>query len=186
MNKTHAITAGIAGILLSSSALAGATDTVEISALPDEGPITLMGTVADIDDSTEFTLRDRNGDTIDVELSEAQTLEVGDSVVIGGIVDDEFLGMGQEINDATVTLVSRMETTGNYHTEKNANYKGYMQSVAKDNIQSNVDMGVVTRSGTALRSAVQSGNDAVASQVNLEHANNIGPKTHGYDHKSYN
>lgn len=92
----------------------GAKDATEMAAtlegdsidnLPKQGRITLTGTVDDIDGSNKFTLRDANGETIDVNTATNLTVAKGDRVKVMGQVKSEFAGLGREIQATDVMSV---------------------------------------------------------------------------------
>lgn len=104
----HFFGAVVGFALVASTALAtGVGSYSSIERLPDEGKVSLNGTVSDVDDKDSFVLKDSAGKTIDVHTTSAVDLKVGDHVTVSGEVQDEALGMGQEIASATITTDSK-------------------------------------------------------------------------------
>lgn len=157
--------ASAAGALLATSAFAANSENFQ--ELPKKGMVNLTGIVASVSDSDEFILRDVNGKTIDVVLSTAQKVRVGDKVRVVGELDSEFLGVGREINHATVTTISPRTTSS---VEKPRRDYGVHAST-NQSLSSNpmVDMGAVTSRATQLRAGLQAGNEAITGSVNTQH-----------------
>ncbi len=101
-NNTYMFGIIAGATLLASSAMAAGSYS-SIDRLPDEGKVTLSGTVSEVDDKDSFILKDSAGKTIDVHTTAAVALDVGDKVTVTGDVKDEALGIGQQIADATIT-----------------------------------------------------------------------------------
>lgn len=96
--------------LLASTAVAtGVGSYSSIERLPDEGKVTLSGTVSEVDDKDSFILKDSAGKTIDVHTAKEVALDIGDKVTVSGEMQDEALGMGQEIASATISVESHMK-----------------------------------------------------------------------------
>lgn len=95
-------------LLASTAAATDADSYSSIEHLPDEGRVTLNGTVSEVEDKDTFILKDSAGKTIDVHTVKEVALEVGDKVTVSGQVQDEALGMGQEIASATISLDSHL------------------------------------------------------------------------------
>lgn len=77
-----------------------------IDRLPDEGKVTLSGIVADTDpDDNSFVLQDNTGETIDVHTMQNVTLNEGDRVRVSGMMEDEVLGLGEQIVSASVQRI---------------------------------------------------------------------------------
>lgn len=95
-------------LLLASTALAAGNtpEKASVDQLPKDGYVTLTGTVDAASDDKSFTLRDAQGKTIDVESNVAVPLNKGDQVRVTGQVASEFLGIGKEINQASVSVIS--------------------------------------------------------------------------------
>ena len=91
----------------SATATFAAEGNVAIKDLPKSGPITLTGTIKDVEDNSNFILQDANGDTIDVETNNELALQTGDFVKVQGTLDSEAMGMGREINSASVTKLGK-------------------------------------------------------------------------------
>ncbi|MET0156059.1 MAG: hypothetical protein ABW189_08170 [Rickettsiales bacterium] len=81
----------------------GIEGNVAVKDLPKSGPVTLTGTVDSVDGATSFTLRDADGNTIDVKTNADVTLQKGDFVKVQGTLDDEISETGREITFASVT-----------------------------------------------------------------------------------
>jgi uncharacterized protein YdeI (BOF family) len=103
-STTALVTAGFL-FAASSTALAGDKEYTMIDQLPEKGPVTIMGTVDDVDSNTEFTIRDGFGKTIDIESVNKLAIKEGDRVKIVGLMDDELAGIGREIDATSVTIV---------------------------------------------------------------------------------
>ncbi len=160
-STTAIVTAGF--LFASAGAMAEGDRSKEYSSidrLPEEGRVTITGTVDDVAGKTEFTLRDRDGETIDVDLNKRQVLKEGDRVKVVGMMDDDLAGIGQEINAIRVTEVDgydRMSGHDTYSDEYAAadttrDHKTKNdRRVAKsdfDTVDSLPDRGPVTISGT--------------------------------------
>lgn len=95
------------GLLLGSTTAlaAGNIEASSIEELPDEGNVAISGFVESVDvDDREFTLRDTYGETIEVESNTNLAVNQGDRVTVTGEVENEFLGMGQQIVAANVSI----------------------------------------------------------------------------------
>lgn len=102
MNIKYALALALAGgSLVTSSAFAMQVNS--INELPKEGPVTIQGIVASVDDEKNFTLQDSAGKTIDVEATQPLSVTKGDQVSVNGKVESSALGMESEIASATVT-----------------------------------------------------------------------------------
>lgn len=74
-----------------------------IDELSDEGNVTLSGTVEGVDeDDNSFQLRDETGETIDVRTASNVTAREGEQVLVEGVIEDEALGIGEQIVSASV------------------------------------------------------------------------------------
>ncbi|WP_417451085.1 hypothetical protein [Kordiimonas sp.] len=81
-------------------------DTVD--ALPDEGMVTISGTVDEVDiEDNSFKLRGRSGETIDVHPSQPLTVKQGQKVTVTGVMDDEVAGIGEQIVSAKITVLTQ-------------------------------------------------------------------------------
>lgn len=93
----------VAGLtaLLAGTALAASETTIKT--LPDEGQVSISGTVASVDNEREFTLRDETG-TIGVDITSNQSvvLKKGDKVTVSGVIDSGITGT--DINASNVTV----------------------------------------------------------------------------------
>ncbi len=93
----------VAGLtaLLAGTALAASETTIKT--LPEEGQVSISGTVASVDNEREFTLRDETG-TIGVDITSNQSvvLKKGDKVTVSGVVDSGITGT--DINASNVTV----------------------------------------------------------------------------------
>lgn len=77
-----------------------------INQLPKEGKVKISGTVTDVDNEKEFTLKDSTG-SIDIDLeesSEAAALKTGSEVTVIGYVEDGMTG--KDINATKVMVIS--------------------------------------------------------------------------------
>ncbi len=104
----------------SSAAMAAGAAQTTLDNLPDEGQVTLKGVISELDDRDTFILEDSAGNTIDVHTRTPVSLKVGDSVTVTGKVEDELLGMGQEIADATIVANSDQEPSSMENMDNNA------------------------------------------------------------------
>lgn len=87
-----------------SASFEGAT-SYDINNLPKEGLVKISGTVTDVDNEKEFTLRDMTGSiTIDIKSAEAAALTEGAEVTVIGYVDSGILG--KDIDARKVLVVS--------------------------------------------------------------------------------
>jgi uncharacterized protein YdeI (BOF family) len=94
-----------AAIMLGGATLAIAAETT-IRALPNQGTVTVSGTVEKVKSAREFTLRDPSG-KIDVEVDspESAVLKPGDKVIVTGQIDKKFFGLaGKEIDATNVSV----------------------------------------------------------------------------------
>lgn len=100
-----------AGFLFGASAIAAQTqdDAQLIDQLPKEGPVVVVGVVAEIDNKQEFTLRDSAGNTVDIDSSTELDIKQGDRVKVIGNIDDKVMGMGTEIDASSVTKLDASE-----------------------------------------------------------------------------
>jgi Bacterial OB fold (BOF) protein len=104
MKHTYFTLAATAFALMSTSAMAG---TVAIHDLPDEGMVTLQGTVDSIQNEREFTLRDATGTIdVDIESNQSLTLRKGDTVTLTGTIDKGVTGT--DINASNVQVSKSM------------------------------------------------------------------------------
>lgn len=108
--KILGLVGGIA--LMASTSLASALDTyTSIDALPDDGMVSIKGTVSKVSDSDTIILKDVKGDTIDVHTKGKVSVNVGDTVTVSGEMEDEALGMGEQIVNATITTSGHAAAT---------------------------------------------------------------------------
>lgn len=90
-----------------------------IERLPDQGNVSLTGTVTDVDEN-EYVVQDSQGETIDVKATAtAQDIQVGDKVRVDGQMTDELLGLGQEIERANITVVSHTDVSTQQRYNRN-------------------------------------------------------------------
>ena len=94
-------------ILASHLAIADTTTQAirSIDQLPKKGDINFIGTVEDVNNKNEFTVRDNKGKTIDVESTVTLQINKGDMVAVNGSIEDGFMGVGKAIEKATVTVI---------------------------------------------------------------------------------
>ncbi|TNE64791.1 MAG: hypothetical protein EP335_06715 [Alphaproteobacteria bacterium] len=104
-STTALVTAGFL-FAASGAAMAGDREYTRIDQLPEEGAVTVVGTVGEVSDAKEFILKDIEGNTIDVQSAIELTLKEGDRVRVIGVMDDDIAGMGDEINATSVTVVA--------------------------------------------------------------------------------
>jgi uncharacterized protein YdeI (BOF family) len=86
------------------------TEFETVDALPDEGMVTISGTVEEVDiEDNSFKLRDRSGESIDVHPTKPLTVKAGQKVKVTGVMDDETagLGIGEQIVSAKVTIMTQ-------------------------------------------------------------------------------
>ncbi len=87
-------------MLMATTALAS---TADVKQLPQGEKITLSGTVDQVDNEREFTIRDDRGTTdVNIESNQSVVLQKGDSVTVNGTVDRGMTGT--EINATEVTV----------------------------------------------------------------------------------
>lgn len=79
-----------------------------IDDLPDDGAVTLIGWVTDIDaEDNTFRVKGKSGETIDVHSPELMAVKAGQKVKVQGQMNDELAGViGEEIVAAKVTVLS--------------------------------------------------------------------------------
>lgn len=111
-----------AGFMLAVSSVASADDQskeyASIAQLPEAGSVTLTGTVEGISSNKEFTLRDANGKTIEIDSKFQLTLHEGDRVKVVGVLDDKALGLGKEIDATSVTVIDAADETSRPETQE--------------------------------------------------------------------
>lgn len=91
--------AGMAALLSTTALAAGMT----IKSLPDEGTVTLHGTVDSVNNAHEFTLRDNTGTiNVDIATDHSVVLKKGDEVTVTGSIDKDITG--KDINASNVTV----------------------------------------------------------------------------------
>jgi uncharacterized protein YdeI (BOF family) len=139
-STTALVTAGFL-FAASSTALAGDKEYTMIDQLPEKGPVTIMGTVDDVDSTTEFTIRDGFGKTIDIESMNKLTIKEGDRVKIVGLMDDKLAGIGREIDATSVTIVDAAD-------EMAVAAKDAGEETVFDTVDALPDEGMVTIAGT--------------------------------------
>lgn len=111
MRHTMTVTALTAALLVSTAAYADNMQTssdASINSLPDKGAVSLTGTVDRIVDGDTFILRDSSGDTIDVHAATELNVEKGDMVSVKGEKTAEMAGIGEEINNATISVTDKV------------------------------------------------------------------------------
>ena len=76
-----------------------------IDKLPESGQVMIEAEVSSVsDDMKRFVIKDKTGETIDVNSSVAVNVREGDMVKVKGEMRDEFAGMGEEINAYEVSV----------------------------------------------------------------------------------
>ncbi len=76
-----------------------------IADLPDAGDVAIRGQVVAMRPGDQvFILRDTSGETVDVHTVSDVSLNRGDMVMVKGRVDNEIMGMGEEIWARTVVV----------------------------------------------------------------------------------
>ncbi|MFC3053111.1 hypothetical protein [Kordiimonas pumila] len=100
-------------LLASTSVFADQTPTnMTIDQLPEKGAVTLTGVVKEVNaEDKEFILQDSKGDTIDVQSTKILSVKKGDTVTIKGNMDDDFMGVGQEIDATDIKIVGMMDSS---------------------------------------------------------------------------
>lgn len=81
-----------------------------VDALPDEGMVTISGTVGEVDvEDNSFKLHDSSGESIDVHAVMPLDVKAGQKVEVTGMMDDETdgLGIGEQIVSAKVTVLNQ-------------------------------------------------------------------------------
>lgn len=114
MRPTLTFTALTTALLISASAYAEDTQAsaaASIQGLPDKGAVSLSGTVDRVVDGDTFVLRDNAGDTIDVHTASNVTVKKGDNVSVKGEKAAEVAGIGEEIENASVSVTGSAEQT---------------------------------------------------------------------------
>lgn len=99
MSNKFITAATLAAILMSGTAMAETT----IKQLTQTGSnVSISGTVDSVQNANKFTLRDSAGSTIDVNSNAALNVKKGDRVDVSGTLNSELLGLGKQINAASV------------------------------------------------------------------------------------
>ena len=112
IHKIFLYTSALAMISATTALANPMQDGANIKALPNQGTVRLTGTVASIEDKDSFTLRDVDGNTIDVHTSAPlAALSNGDRVRVSGEMRDEVAGFGEEIGIASVEVLNNNAST---------------------------------------------------------------------------
>lgn len=148
MSKKFTTIATTVAMLMSTSAMAEGT----IATLGNEGSVTLSGMVESVQDNNKFTLKDANGDTIDVNSKSGFNVNKGERVTVSGVLDAEMLGMGKEINSASVTRTSA-NANANMNNNISAQQRAKME-MDYPNTKANTEKGVATEVGTQANAGV--------------------------------
>lgn len=100
--------AGVAALMSTAAMAAGVHTNASIGNLPEEGMVTLSGTVDSVNNDQEFTLRDRTG-TIDVDIESGQSLNLkkGDHVTVTGKIDNDITGT--DINATNIQVMGAVQ-----------------------------------------------------------------------------
>ncbi len=78
-----------------------------VKALPEQGPVTIVGTVQkSTSDANSFTLVDEQGKSIDVNTNTNISFNEGERVKVDGMAESKFLGLSREINQANASSLS--------------------------------------------------------------------------------
>jgi uncharacterized protein YdeI (BOF family) len=95
-------------IMLGGATLAIAAETT-IRTLPNQGNVTVSGTVEKVKNPREFTLRDPSGKiNVEVASPESAVLKPGDNVIVTGKIEKKFFGLaGKEIDATNVSVNQR-------------------------------------------------------------------------------
>ena len=102
MKRHAALTITTLIAFASTSALASVSN---VKRLEDGSSVTISGTVADVKNAQEFTLRDASGTiTVDIGAAKSVVLEKGENVTVTGALKKGFLGLGTEINASNVKV----------------------------------------------------------------------------------
>lgn len=115
-SKTLAHTTAI--ILLGTSVVHAETNwdldaQGKIDQLPDSGTVSLTGTVSNVRDEDSFSIEDATGNSIDVHSTKPLNLTQGTRVKVRGQMDDEAIGLGEEINNASVEVLGTNRAAAN-------------------------------------------------------------------------
>ena len=95
-----------------------AAETI-IRDLPDNGSVSVTGTVDKVRNGQEFTLRDNSG-TVAVKTANTGTAlpKPGDNVMVSGIVEDRMWGlMGKDIKASSIQVVDSSDTNSRNRTK---------------------------------------------------------------------
>jgi uncharacterized protein YdeI (BOF family) len=140
MRHTLTFTAVTAAMLVSTAAYADnmkVSSEASIQSLPDKGAVNLSGTVDRVVDGDTFVLRDNAGDTIDVHTASNVTVHKGDVVSVKGEKTAEMAGMGEEIENASVSVTDAIEQTASAASGAAQQYEP--NASARASIQANAD-----------------------------------------------
>ncbi|MET0156060.1 MAG: hypothetical protein ABW189_08175 [Rickettsiales bacterium] len=83
-----------------------ANEASSVKQLPKKGMAAISGSVDDVDSPTEFTLRDAEGNTINVKSDTRLSFKKGDRVRVQGLVEAGTMGIGEKITSATVAKIN--------------------------------------------------------------------------------
>lgn len=107
-----------------------------IDALPQEGNVMISGMVSSVEkEDRSFTLRDDAGQTIDVHTRDRIRVTKGDMVRVEGIMQDEALGLGEQIVKARVKITKQ----GNAADAERAKKRSDMNNKAYEKRANNAD-----------------------------------------------
>lgn len=194
MRHTMTVTALTAALLVSTAAYAETASvkaTASLDSLPDKGVVSVDGVVDRVVDGDTFVLRDSAGDTVDVHTKADLALTVGDSVSVKGEKASDLAGLGEEIENATVSVTSKGTAAVDTTTEANpaprdakANTDA-KKTAAYDmdtdvEVDADADVNQVAKAGEI--TAAQSGNVAAKAETPRDAKSNTeAKKTASYD-----
>jgi uncharacterized protein YdeI (BOF family) len=133
------------------------SDSVIIENLPDQGDITISGTVERVIDQNKMIISDRTGDTIDVNTNQPIDIKMGETVTVKGNLDSEIAGIGKQIVDATITEIGLdLDSTAGSDVSLSADMGSYgdeskdspIETMEISKIQNMPEQGMVEISGT--------------------------------------
>ena len=135
-----------------------------IKDLPKKGTVSLSGIVTELDGDKEFTLRDAQNDTIEIEAKSKTNVREGDLVSVIGGVDTGMLGLDKEIDADTVTI--NRKASNIIHAEKEPSLgktaNAVADSVSKTTSEAvNATGAALGSAGSAIADTAKKGADAV-------------------------
>lgn len=111
-----------------------------IDALPQEGNVMISGMVSSVEkEDRSFTLRDDSGQTIDVHTRDRIRVTKGDMVRVEGIMQDEALGLGEQIVKARVKITKQGNAADAERAKKRSDMNNRAYEKRSNNAETQAD-----------------------------------------------